>query len=56
MTGAVGYTQAIKEAVNNVASDGVTVTYPSGRKDTIETASSTFCQNWCGTGLPEIYP
>ena len=38
MTGAVGYTQAIKEAVNNVVSDGVTVTYPSGRKDTIETA------------------
>lgn len=38
MTGAVGYTQAIKEAVNNVVSDGVTVVYPSGRKDTIETA------------------
>lgn len=38
MTGAVGYTQAIKEAVNNVVSDGVTVTYPSGKKDTIETA------------------
>ena len=38
MSGAVGYTQAIKEAVNNVVSDGVTVTYPSGRKDTIETA------------------
>ena len=28
----------IKEAVNNVVSDGVTVTYQSGRKDTIETA------------------
>ena len=38
MSGAVGYTQAINEAVNNVVSDGVTVTYPSGRKDTIETA------------------
>lgn len=38
MSGTVGYTQAIKEAVNNVVSDGVTVTYPSGRKDTIETA------------------
>lgn len=32
MTGAVGYTQAIREAVNNVVSNGVTVTYPSGRK------------------------
>lgn len=38
MTGAVGYTQAIREAVNNVVSNGVTVIYPSGRKDTIETA------------------
>lgn len=34
----MGIRQAIKEAVNNVVSDGVTVTYPSGRKDTIETA------------------
>lgn len=38
MTGAVGYTQAIREAVNNVVNNSVTVTYPSGRKDTIETA------------------
>lgn len=38
MTGAVGYTQAIREAVNNVVNNSVTVTYLSGRKDTIETA------------------
>lgn len=43
MTGAVGYTQAIKEAVNNVASDGVYVEYINKetgkkRRDTIETA------------------
>ena len=43
MTGAVGYTQAIKEAVNNVVSDGVYVEYISKetgkkRRDTIETA------------------
>lgn len=38
-SGAVSYTQAVKEAVETVASDGVVVTYPSGRKDTIETAT-----------------
>lgn len=38
MSGAVGYTQAIKQAVNNIVSSGVVVQYPSGRKDTIETA------------------
>lgn len=38
-TGALGYTQAVKEAVENIAKNGVEVTYPSGRKDTIETAT-----------------
>lgn len=38
-TGALGYTQAVKEAVENIAKNGVTVTYPSGKKDTIETAT-----------------
>ena len=43
MTGAVGYTQAIKEAVNNVVKDGVYVEYINKetgkkRRDTIETA------------------
>lgn len=39
-SGAVSYTQAVKEAVNNVVSDGVIVHYPSGHKDTIETATA----------------
>lgn len=39
-SGAVSYTQAIKEAVNNVVSGGVIVHYPSGHKDTIETATA----------------
>lgn len=39
-SGAVSYTQAVKEAVNNVVSGGVIVHYPSGHKDTIETATS----------------
>lgn len=39
-SGAVSYTQAVKEAVNNVVSDGVIVHYPSGHKDNIETATA----------------
>lgn len=38
-SGAVSYTQAVKEAVNDIVSDGVIVEYPSGHKDTIETAT-----------------
>ena len=38
-TGALGYTQAVKEAVENIVKNGVIVTYDSGRKDTIETAT-----------------
>lgn len=39
-SGVVSYTQAVKEAVNNVVSGGVIVHYPSGHKDTIETAAA----------------
>lgn len=38
-TGALSYSEAVKEVINNVVSDGVTVTYPSGHTDTIETAT-----------------
>lgn len=38
-SGALSYTQAVKEAVERIAEDGVTVTYPSGHTDTIETAT-----------------
>ena len=38
-TGALSYTQAVREVLNNVVSDGVVVTYPSGHTDTIETAT-----------------
>lgn len=40
MTGATSYTQAVKEAITKIAADGVTVTYPTGHKDTIETATA----------------
>ena len=39
-SGAVSYTQAVREAVEAVATDGVYVQYPSGRKLTIEAATS----------------
>lgn len=40
LTGATSYSQAVKEAVENVASGGVYVDYPSGHRDTIETATA----------------
>lgn len=38
-SGAVSYTQAVREAIEEMASDGVEVHYPTGHKDTIETAT-----------------
>lgn len=38
-SGAVSYTQAVSEAIEEVASEGVVVKYPSGRTDTIEAAT-----------------
>lgn len=38
-TGALSYTQAVKEVLNNIVTDGVVVNYPSGHSDTIETAT-----------------
>ena len=39
MSGAISYSQAVKEALDTLITDGVTVTYPSGHTDTIETAT-----------------
>lgn len=38
-SGAVSYSQAVREALDDVISNGVVITYPSGHKDTIETAT-----------------
>lgn len=38
-SGAVSYTEAYTEAINRIVSDGVYVEYPSGHRDTIETAT-----------------
>lgn len=39
ITGSLSYTEAVKEAVSSIVSTGVEVIYPSGHKDTIETAT-----------------
>lgn len=38
-SGSLSYTQAVQEAVEKMAESGVIVEYPSGHKDTIETAT-----------------
>ena len=38
-SGSLSYTAAVKEVINEVVKDGVVVKYPSGHKDTIETAT-----------------
>lgn len=40
MSGATSYSQAVREAVEDVASGGVYVDYPSGHRDTIEVATA----------------
>ena len=39
LSGASGYTSAFAEAIDKLASDGLFITYPSGHRDTIETAT-----------------
>lgn len=38
-SGTISYTQAVKEAVDVISTQGVEVVYPTGHKDTIETAT-----------------
>lgn len=38
-SGGVSYTEAVRDAVNSIVTDGITVRYPSGHVDTIETAT-----------------
>lgn len=40
MSGAISARQAVKEALEKIVEGGVYVTYPGGRKDTIETATA----------------
>ena len=38
-TGSLSYTEAVREIVNRIVSDGVKVIYPTGHEDTVETAT-----------------
>lgn len=38
-SGAISYTQAFKEALDSIVNEGVKIKFPSGREDTIETAT-----------------
>jgi hypothetical protein len=38
-SGAMSYSEAFKDAINSIVKDGVYVDYPSGHRDTIETAT-----------------
>ena len=40
ISGAVSYTQAVREAVETATKNGVVVQYPTGHRDTIETATA----------------
>lgn len=40
MTGATSYAQAVREAVEEAIDSGAVVTYPTGHKDTLETATA----------------
>lgn len=40
MSGSLSYTQAVKESINKIIKDGVTINYPTGHTDTVETATA----------------
>lgn len=54
MSGAVAYTQAVKEAVEEVASAGVAVKYPTGHTDTLETATARAVRTGIAQAIGDI--
>ena len=54
MSGATAYSQAVREAIDSIVSEGVTVTYPSGHKDTIETATARAVRTGIGQAAGDI--
>ena len=54
ITGALSYSQAVSEAVKRVSEDGVVVTYPSGWRDTIETATLRAVRTGVGQACGDI--
>ena len=53
-SGGMSYTQAVLRAVDAVAAGGVVVTYPSGHRDTIETATFRAVRTGVGQACGEI--
>lgn len=53
-SGAVGYAQAYKEAINGIVNEGLVVTYPSGHTDTIETATLRCIRTGIGQATAQI--
>lgn len=53
-SGAISYTQSVKEALEDVVKEGVTVTYPTGHTDTIETATLRCVRTGVGQMSAEI--
>ena len=53
-TGAISYAQACTEAVETIAEEGVVVEYPSGWRDTIETATLRAVRTGVGQSCAEI--
>ena len=54
ITGAKSRSQAVREAVEDVAKDGITVTYPSGHEDTIEVATARAVRTGVSQGAAQI--
>lgn len=54
MTGLISPQQAVREALEEVINDGVLVYYPSGHRDTIETATTRAVRTGIGQASAEI--
>lgn len=54
MTGAISTAQAVKEALEEVINDGVYVKYPTGHRDTIETATTRAVRTGISQASAEI--
>lgn len=54
MTGSVSIRQAVKEAVDQLITDGVYIDYPTGHRDTIETATTRAVRTGISQATAEI--
>ena len=54
MSGSMGWTQATREAVEGLISEGVRITYPSGAETTIEAAAARCVRTGIAQGAARI--